>query len=110
MGSRRRRVVWTEGALRDLDSSISFIAEDSLESAFRLLERVLDAALSLDELSERGRVVPERADPDTRELLVGPFRLLYHVGESDVGILGVLHQRRDFERWRSHENARDDAP
>ena len=47
----------------------------------------------------RGRVVPERNDPTVRELLVGPYRLLYHVAESDIVILGVLHQRQDFDRW-----------
>lgn len=110
MGPRRRRVVWSQGALRDLDAAISYIAGDSPENAHRILERVLGAAESLDELSDRGRVVPEWADPDTRELLVEPFRLLYHVGEFEVAILGLLHQRRDFERWRMQEDARGDAP
>jgi plasmid stabilization system protein ParE len=110
MGPRRRRVVWSQGAVRDLDSGISYIAEDAPENAQRVLERVLGAAESLDELSDRGRVVPEWTDPDTRELLVEPFRLLYHVGESAVTILGLLHQRRDLERWRMHKDARGDAP
>ena len=42
--------------------------------------------------------MPERDDPTVRELLVGAYRLLYHVAESDVVILGVLHQRRDLDR------------
>ena len=50
-------------------------------------------------MPDRGRVVPERDDPTVRELLVGPYRLLYYAAESDVAILGVLHQRRDFDRW-----------
>ena len=43
--------------------------------------------------------MPERDIPQVRELLVEPYRLLYQVTESDVVILGLLHQRRDFERW-----------
>jgi plasmid stabilization system protein ParE len=77
MGPRRHRVGWSQGALRDLDSGISCIADDSPEYAQRVLERVLGAAESLDELSDRGRVVPEGADADTRELLVEPCRLQY---------------------------------
>lgn len=110
MGSRRRRVIWTEGALQDLDSNISFIAEDSVQNALDLLERILESAASLDELSERGRLVPESFDPDVRQLLVEPFRLLYCVGESEVTILGLVHQRQDFEHWRRHEDAAGDAP
>lgn len=31
---------------------------------------------------------------------VDPFRLLYWVGDAEVWILGVLHQRQDLQRWR----------
>ena len=99
MGVGRRRVAWGEGARRELDEAISFIAEDSIDSAIRVLERILESAESLNTLGERGRVVPERGDPSIRELLVDPFRLLYHAGDSDIVILGVLHQRQDYERW-----------
>lgn len=70
MGSRRRRVTWTESAVRGLDSTISFVALDSVDHALRLLKRVLDAADSLGTLGERGSVV------------------------------GTLHQRQDVQRWR----------
>jgi plasmid stabilization system protein ParE len=59
MGPRRRRVTWTETALRGLDSSIAFVARESIENAHRLLERVIDAADSLRMLGERGTPVPE---------------------------------------------------
>jgi ribosomal protein S21 len=42
-----------------LDSNISFVAQESVDNALRLLKRVLDAADSLGILSERGSVVPE---------------------------------------------------
>jgi plasmid stabilization system protein ParE len=86
-----------------LDEAIAYIAEDSIDSAIRILETILDAAESLNEMSERGRVIPERGDPGIRELVVDPFRLLYHVSEADVTILGVLHQRREFEGWPGRE-------
>ena len=98
MGPRRRPVVWTEGARRELDAAITFVADESLEGAIRLLQDILNSADSLHSMPGRGRVVPERDDPTVRELLVGAYRLLYHVAESDVVILGVLHQRRDFDR------------
>ena len=99
MGVGRRRVVWSEGARRELDEAVSYVAEESLDSAIRLLERILESVQTLSTLSERGRLVPERSDPDIRELLVDPFRLLYHVAESEVVILGILHQRRNLQDW-----------
>jgi len=103
MGPRRRRVTWTETALRGLDSSIAFVARESIDNAHRLLERVLGAADSLGILGERGAPVPEYGEPHVRQLLVDPFRLLYRVSESDVFMLGVLHQRQDVERWRDRD-------
>lgn len=99
MGPRRRGVVWTEGALSELDAAIEFIAKESLDGALHVLADILNSAESLSTLAERGRVVPERDDPTVREVLVGRYRLLYRVADSDVIILGVLHQRQDFERW-----------
>ena len=100
MGPRHRRVVWSEGATVELDAAMAYIAADSPPSAARLLERILGSAASLADLSERGRMVPERQDPTIRELLVEPFRLLYKVGAEDVIVLGLIHQRQDYDRWR----------
>jgi toxin ParE1/3/4 len=99
MGPRRRRVEWTEGAHRELDEAIAYVAQDSLQNAARLLVRILQAAESLAELSQRGRVLPELDDPTIREIQVEPYRLIYSLGDTDVHILGVLHGRRDFGRW-----------
>jgi plasmid stabilization system protein ParE len=99
MGPRRRRVVWSDGAFRELDEATEYVAQDSRQAAVRLLQRLLDAAESLSEFAERGRVVPELDDPSIRELQVNPYRLVFSVSETEVAILGVLHQRRDFDRW-----------
>jgi plasmid stabilization system protein ParE len=63
MATRRRRVVWTEQARRMLDDALAYIAQDSRPTAERLLIQALEAASSLDVMSERGRVVPEFAQP-----------------------------------------------
>ncbi len=99
MAAGRRRVAWTESARNEFDEAVAFVAEDSPQAALELLERILRGADSLSSLSERGRVVPERRDPAIREILVDPYRLIYGVDERGVVILGLLHQRRDFERW-----------
>jgi len=61
--------------------------------------RVLEAAGGLDQMSERGRVVPELAEPDLRELIVDAYRLLYRVREDSVTIVAFVHGARDFTRW-----------
>ena len=100
MASRQRRVVWSRGAHGELEAAISHIAEEAPNTARALLEQPLATAASLETMSERGRMVPERGDPTIRELLVEPYRLVYSVGTVDVVVLGLIHQRQDYEHWR----------
>ena len=47
-------------------------------------------------------MVPELAQPDVRELLLGRYRLIYEVFPDRVAVVRLLHASRDFERaWRS---------
>jgi plasmid stabilization system protein ParE len=57
-----------------LDDAVSYIAQDSDVAAKRLLIQALEAASSLDVLSERGRMVPELNQPNVRQLLVQRYR------------------------------------
>jgi plasmid stabilization system protein ParE len=54
-----RKVIWTETAWRDLERSADYIAEDSPGYAAAFVLRIRESARSLDELTLRGRVVPE---------------------------------------------------
>lgn len=41
-----------------------------------------------------GAEVPEYGDPDIREILEYPYRILYRVSGLDVQVLGVIHASR----------------
>ena len=99
MAAERREVVWTESARDDLNRIIEGIAEESPQSALKTLDRLLEAAASLAELGDRGRQIPELGRPSIRELLPPRYRLVYRTSAQQIEILGVLHQRQDFERW-----------
>ena len=61
MAQRHRRIVWTAQAQLALSEALEYIAQDSLDGARAVLMQALAAASGLETLSERGRVVPERA-------------------------------------------------
>ncbi len=50
-------MIWTLRARDALDEAAAYVAQDSPETAVDLVERALDAADSLDALSERGNIV-----------------------------------------------------
>jgi toxin ParE1/3/4 len=90
------RVKWSGPALRDLDRTADHIAFDSKYYAGAFVREIRDAARSLRQLAQRGRIVPELEAPVIRELLVGNYRLIYHIGTTDVIILAVIHGARDL--------------
>ena len=93
-----RKVVWTEPAADDVVDTVEYIGRDSPGFAATLAQRVCDAGDSLAEFSERGRPFPDPAYPNHRELLIGPYRLVYEVEPKRVIIHGILHGSRDVIR------------
>lgn len=82
-----------------LEEAAEYIGIDSPPAAHRLAVSIVDAAESLADLSERGRIVPELHDSRFRELLVGPYRLVYRVEDQTVSIVALVHGARDFRSW-----------
>ena len=69
------RVVITEPAIADLIAIVSHIAKDKPLAAERTGFRLIERAESLAEMPERGRLVPERAQRDCREIVLKPTGL-----------------------------------
>lgn len=108
-----RRVIRSEAAAEDLLSiADDLLATLGVEAAIATDDR-LDAAIeSLDELSSRGRIVPElrmRGITLYREIIVLPYRILYRVESREVFIVAVVDHRRDLDSLL-HDRARRDRP
>lgn len=93
-----KEVVWSHEAVADLTVLAEYIARDSSSYAAAFVQEIQDASRSLGEFSTRGRIVPELASPDIRELFVKEYRLIYGIEESRVVILGLIHGKRDLKR------------
>lgn len=100
MGERRRGVVWSQAAARDLEEIAAHLARESPSSAERLVERLWSKAESLRAHARRGRIVAELSQlglSSWRELIVSPYRLVYRIGARRVIVLGVFDARRDLQ-------------
>ena len=89
-----RKVAWTEAAWNDLSEIADHIAIDSPHYAATFVREARDAAQSLVEFAERGRVVPEFGDQSVRELFIKTYRMVYQVSASTVYVLGLIHGAR----------------
>ena len=93
-------VEWTSTARYDLEEIIEYIAQDNIDAALRVLDRIEERAKKLADLSLRGRLLPELLDTGIshyRELIESPWRIVYHQIDQVIYIVAVLDSRRDLE-------------
>ena len=73
------KVILTPKPQDDLRDIVSFIAQDNPARARSFGNELIDHALTLAELPERGRVVPEISEPSVREIVHRPYRIIYEI-------------------------------
>lgn len=74
---------------------MEYIAADRPSAALGWLEQLLDQVKLLAKLPDQGRVVPELARNEMREILVKPYRVIYRRGETTVEIVAMRHMSRE---------------
>ena len=96
-----RRVLVARDAEDDLVDLHGWLAaRESVERADEVLDRIQNACAGLRRLPARGHVTPELARVgvfDFREVHVGPYRIVYEMGDRVVWVLAVLDGRRDIQ-------------
>ena len=95
-------VVWSDSAWDDLQAIVLYIARDSARYAEDFGGALHDKGGSLSSFPERGRIVPEFADPSLRELFHHPYRILYRTEPGRVVVIAIIHGSRDLSAlWQS---------
>ncbi len=82
-----RAIVWAGRARADLRISAEYIRKASPAAARAFVSAALQAARSLSECPERGRVVPDVDDPEVRDLLLALGRRSREEAERQVAKL-----------------------
>jgi toxin ParE1/3/4 len=99
-----RQIVWSYEASADIEALANYISRDSIFYAAAFIQETLDVSRSLNEFSERGRIVPEFGDTNIRELFVREYRLIYSIEEDRIVLLGLVHGKRDLKTlWRKEK-------
>jgi toxin ParE1/3/4 len=91
-----KRLIWSPRSIRDLESIHEHISQDSPLYADLVVQRLVRAPDRLLQFPESGRIVPEREQPDIRELIVRPFRVVYRLQGDSVEIVTVFRASRQF--------------
>ena len=73
------QIIWSPRSLRDVESIRDYITRDSPRIADLVVTRIIKAVERLQTFPESGRKVPERNDPEIREVIAAPYRVVYRL-------------------------------
>jgi toxin ParE1/3/4 len=90
------RVGWTLEARADLLEIKRWIARDSPRYASAMEARIRAAVRRLGRFPESGRTIPESPNGPYRELIVGPYRVVYRYYRepNQIAVLTIVHGSR----------------
>jgi plasmid stabilization system protein ParE len=91
---------WTAEAERWLRDIHDYIAQDSPESAIRVVEDIYERAQILRQFPEIGYRYDRIPNEHIRILLYGHYRIAYLIKpDGNIDILGVFHGALDIDRY-----------
>jgi addiction module RelE/StbE family toxin len=93
-------VRWTDTAQRHLDAIYRYIAQDSPAYAERTVDRLTRRSQQIAEFPLSGRMVPEYEKSQIREVIEGPYRIIYYIKPDQIDVLAVIHGAQDTLRQR----------
>jgi len=87
-------VYWTDTAFNHLSAIYEYIALDSEEYAKRMVNRLTGRSEQIGNSPYSGRMVPEFENDLIREVIEGPYRIIYYVKTDEINVLAVIHGSR----------------
>jgi toxin ParE1/3/4 len=85
------KVHWTNTAEGHLDAIFNYIAQNSPEYAKHIVDRITRRSQQIAEYPLSGRRVSEYDFNQIREMIEGPYRIIYHIKSDQVDVLAVIH-------------------
>jgi addiction module RelE/StbE family toxin len=89
------KVHWTDTAEGHLDAIYAYIALDSPEYAKRVIDRLTRRSQQIADFPLSGRRVPEYDADQIREVIEGPYRIIYHIKTDQIDVVAVIHGAMD---------------
>lgn len=100
------RVHWTNTAEGHLDAIHAHIAQDSPEYPRRMVDRLTRKSRQIAEFPLSGRKIPEYDVDHIREVIEGPFRIIYTIRTDQIDVLAVIHAAMNV-LWQSEKEDQD---
>ena len=99
---KRYTVKISESALNDMEAIYHYIAETlkAPDTALRQYERIAAAAISLENMPERCRILKFKSKviKELRRMIVDNYSIFYFIADETVVVTNVLYTASDIEK------------
>ena len=85
------KVLWTDTVIQHLRAIHTYIAQHSPDYVQRTVDRLTRRSQQIGGFPLSGRVVPGFEMAQIREVIEGPYRIIYHLRPDQIDVLAVLH-------------------
>jgi plasmid stabilization system protein ParE len=93
--AKRSSLSFAESAISDLEEVIAWFTEQGIpETGRKLVEKVIVQTERLTLYPDSGRVVPEFAMKDLREIIYPPFRIVYRREKGKILVVRIWRSER----------------
>lgn len=89
-------IIWSPQAIDDVLGIQAYIRADSERYAEFVVRRIVASVERLSLFPQSGRIVSERHDPEIREVILRPYRVVYRYRGSVAEIVTVFRGTREF--------------
>ncbi len=83
------KIIWSPLSIERLEEISDYIAEDNISAANKFIDDVFSKVEALKDNVEIGRIVPELAHSNIRELIFGNYRIIYRYDNKLISVLTV---------------------
>jgi len=98
------KVHWTDTAQAHLSAIHAYIAQDSPHFAKRIVDRLTRRSQQIAKFPFSGRRVPECDVDPVREVIEGPYRVIYYIKPDQIDVIAVIHGAMDAFATPEREN------
>lgn len=87
------RIIWSAVAWADVDRLHAFLAEQDLDAADTVFDRLANAPAALLDFPRRGERLSQYDPREIREFRVANYLLRYELAGADIVVLRIFHAR-----------------
>ncbi len=88
------KIIWSPLAVARVNEIAEYIAADNPAAARKWVDSLFESIERLRLFPLSGRVLPELARQEIRELLYGQYRIIYRVEQKTITLLTVRHGKQ----------------